>query len=148
MDGHNRYRIAQAHPGRQAQAVGNRFDRAAKTGKPRLIRRSRAIGQRGLDVLFRRTVDGKLHACDIIVYATGFDAHAYIRPMKLTGEGGVTLDSLWSELPLTYRSVSIPHMPNFFLLNGPSSPGGSASAARFRNRSSTAKNAIEPVSVT
>jgi cation diffusion facilitator CzcD-associated flavoprotein CzcO len=74
-----------------------------------------------------RTVDGKLHACDIIVYATGFDAHAYIRPMKLTGEGGVTLDSLWSELPLTYRSVSIPHMPNFFLLNGPSSPGGSAS---------------------
>jgi cation diffusion facilitator CzcD-associated flavoprotein CzcO len=74
-----------------------------------------------------RTADGKLHACDIIVYATGFDAHAYIRPMKLTGEGGVTLDSLWSELPLTYRSVSIPHMPNFFLLNGPSSPGGSAS---------------------
>jgi len=74
-----------------------------------------------------RTADGVLHECDILVYATGFDAHAYIRPMKLTGEGGVTLDSLWSELPLTYRSVSIPHMPNFFLLNGPSSPGGSAS---------------------
>jgi cation diffusion facilitator CzcD-associated flavoprotein CzcO len=74
-----------------------------------------------------RTVDGVLHACDVLVYATGFDAHAYIRPMKLTGEGGVPLDQVWADLPLTYRSVSIPHMPNFFMLNGPSSPGGSAS---------------------
>ena len=74
-----------------------------------------------------RTADGTLHECDILVYATGFDAHAYIRPMKLTGEKGVTLDELWADLPLTYRSVSIPHMPNFFMLNGPSSPGGSAS---------------------
>lgn len=74
-----------------------------------------------------RTADGTLHECDVIVYATGFDAHAYIRPMKLNGEDAVTLDELWAELPLTYRSVSIPHMPNFFMLNGPSSPGGSAS---------------------
>ncbi|MBV1917298.1 MAG: NAD(P)/FAD-dependent oxidoreductase [Sphingomonadaceae bacterium] len=74
-----------------------------------------------------RTADGRLHECDIIVYATGFDAHAYIRPVKVVGEGGVTLDDLWQDLPLTYRSVAIPHMPNFFLLNGPSSPGGSAS---------------------
>jgi cation diffusion facilitator CzcD-associated flavoprotein CzcO len=74
-----------------------------------------------------RTADGVLHECDILVYATGFDAHAYIRPISLTGEGEVTLDALWAELPLTYRSVSLPHMPNFFVLNGPSSPGGSAS---------------------
>lgn len=74
-----------------------------------------------------RTIDGALHECDVLIYATGFDAHAYIRPMKLSGEDGITLDEVWSELPLTYRSVSIPHMPNFFMLNGPSSPGGSAS---------------------
>jgi cation diffusion facilitator CzcD-associated flavoprotein CzcO len=74
-----------------------------------------------------RTGDGVLHPCDVLVYATGFDAHAYIRPMTLTGAGGVSLDTLWADLPLTYRSVTIPHMPNFFLLNGPSSPGGSAS---------------------
>ncbi len=73
------------------------------------------------------TNDGKLNECDMLVFATGFDAHAYIRPMTLLGEGGVTLDDVWADLPLTYRSVAIPHMPNFFLLNGPSSPGGSAS---------------------
>lgn len=74
-----------------------------------------------------RTMDGALHPCDVLICATGFDAHAYIRPMTLTGEDGITLDQVWADLPLTYRSVSIPHMPNFFVLNGPSSPGGSAS---------------------
>ncbi|HEX7822003.1 MAG TPA: NAD(P)/FAD-dependent oxidoreductase, partial [Sphingobium sp.] len=71
--------------------------------------------------------DGTLHELDILVYATGFDAHAYLRPMKLTGENGISLDTVWRDLPLTYHSMTIPRMPNFLLINGPYSPGGSAS---------------------
>lgn len=74
-----------------------------------------------------RTADGALHEIDVLVYATGFDAHAYLRPMQLTGMNGKTLDQVWQDLPLAYNSVAIPHMPNFLLLNGPYSPGGSAS---------------------
>lgn len=74
-----------------------------------------------------RTTDGQLHPIDVLVYATGFDAHAYLRPMQVVGEGGVTLDEVWRDLPLSYHSVTIPHMPNFLMLNGPYSPGGSAS---------------------
>ncbi|HEX7820172.1 MAG TPA: NAD(P)/FAD-dependent oxidoreductase [Sphingobium sp.] len=73
------------------------------------------------------TKDGTLHELDILVFATGFDAHAYLRPMKLTGEDGVSLDTVWRDLPLTYHSMTIPHMSNFLLINGPYSPGGSAS---------------------
>jgi cation diffusion facilitator CzcD-associated flavoprotein CzcO len=73
------------------------------------------------------TRDGRLHDLDVLVFATGFDAHAYIRPMEVRGTGGVSLDEVWRDLPVTYRSVAIPHMPNFFLINGPYSPGGSAS---------------------
>ena len=73
------------------------------------------------------TSDGVLHELDALVYATGFDAHAYLRPMTLTGQGGATLDQVWAELPVTYQSMMIPHMPNFLLINGPYSPGGSAS---------------------
>jgi cation diffusion facilitator CzcD-associated flavoprotein CzcO len=73
------------------------------------------------------TQDGKLHDLDMLVYATGFDAHAYLRPMKLTGENGIMLDEVWADLPVTYHSMTIPHMPNFLLINGPYSPGGSAS---------------------
>jgi cation diffusion facilitator CzcD-associated flavoprotein CzcO len=73
------------------------------------------------------TKDGKLHALDILVFATGFDAHAYLRPMQVTGENGIKLAEVWRDLPLTYHSMTIPHMPNFLLINGPYSPGGSAS---------------------
>lgn len=73
------------------------------------------------------TRDGTLHALDVLAFATGFDAHAYLRPMRLTGESGVTLDEVWRDLPISYRSVAIPRMPNFFLINGPYSPGGTAS---------------------
>jgi len=73
------------------------------------------------------TKDGTLHELDVLVFATGFDAHAYLRPIKVTGERGATLEDVWRDLPLTYRSVAVPHMPNFFLINGPYSPGGSAS---------------------
>ena len=73
------------------------------------------------------TKDGTLHELDVLAFATGFDAHAYLRPMQLTGEDGITLDQVWADLPVSYRSMAIPHMPNFLMLNGPYSPGGTAS---------------------
>ena len=73
------------------------------------------------------TRDGRLHELDVLVYATGFDAHAYMRPMQVIGENGVSLDQVWADLPVTYQSMLIPQMPNFLLINGPYSPGGSAS---------------------
>ncbi len=73
------------------------------------------------------TRDGQLHELDVLVFATGFNAHAYVRPLQMTGDNGISLDDVWRELPLTYHSMTIPHMPNFFLINGPYSPGGSAS---------------------
>jgi cation diffusion facilitator CzcD-associated flavoprotein CzcO len=73
------------------------------------------------------TRDGTLHPLDVLALATGFEAQAFIRPMRVSGEGGVTLDEVWRDLPLTYRSIAIPHMPNFLMINGPYSPGGTAS---------------------
>ena len=98
------------------------YDAIQKPGVKVVTDPIESIGPRGL-----RTADGVLHDIDVLVYATGFDAHAYLRPMQVTGMGGRTLDEVWQDLPLTYHSVMVPHMPNFLLLNGPYSPGGSAS---------------------
>jgi cation diffusion facilitator CzcD-associated flavoprotein CzcO len=73
------------------------------------------------------TKDGKLHELDVIVIATGFNAAAYIRPVTMTGENGVTLDDLWAQSPLSYQCVTVPHMPNFFMVGGPYSPVGNIS---------------------
>lgn len=66
--------------------------------------------------------EGELHELDVIVYATGFDTHAYMRPMGVVGPEGLTVDKLWAEGVHSYRGVALPGFPNFFLLNGPFAP--------------------------
>jgi cation diffusion facilitator CzcD-associated flavoprotein CzcO len=73
------------------------------------------------------TADGTLHELDLLVYATGFDARAYVRPMEVIGEGGLTLDEAWADGPVAYRSVAVPGFPNLFMLMGPHSPIGNQS---------------------
>ena len=73
------------------------------------------------------TADGRLHELDVLVLATGFKVDSFMRPMTMTGQNGVTLETLWADIPMNYRSVTLPGMPNFFMMNGPYSPGGSAS---------------------
>jgi cation diffusion facilitator CzcD-associated flavoprotein CzcO/acetyl esterase/lipase len=74
-----------------------------------------------------RTSDGAVHPVDVIVLATGFDAHAYVRPMEIVGEHGLTLERAWKDGPRAYRTVSMPGFPNLFMLMGPHSPVGNQS---------------------
>ena len=73
------------------------------------------------------TADGTLHELDLLVLATGFDARAYVRPMEIVGESGLTLDEAWADGPHAYRSVAVPGFPNLFMLMGPHSPIGNQS---------------------
>ncbi|MBB4906199.1 flavin-containing monooxygenase [Actinophytocola algeriensis] len=66
--------------------------------------------------------DGRAHDLDVLVFATGFDSHAYMRPMRVEGISGVTVDELWADGVYSYRGVALPGMPNLFLLNGPFAP--------------------------
>jgi len=73
------------------------------------------------------TRDGVLHELDVLVLATGFDAHAYLRPIALAGEDGATLEDAWRDGARAYRTVALPGFPNFFMLMGPHSPVGNQS---------------------
>jgi cation diffusion facilitator CzcD-associated flavoprotein CzcO len=74
-----------------------------------------------------RTCDGTLHELDVLVLATGFRANSFMRPMRVAGEDGVTLEDAWADRPVAYLSISIPQFPNFFMLNGPNGPVGNFS---------------------
>lgn len=81
----------------------------------------------GIDYIERRgivTSDGVLHEADIIVLATGFDSHAFFRPMQLVGRDGINIQDVWRDGPHGYQTVSIPGFPNFFMMMGPHSPVG------------------------
>lgn len=54
----------------------------------------------GIDHVERRgivTDDGVLHDVDVIVLATGFDTHAFFRPMRVTGRDGIAADDVWRD---------------------------------------------------
>ncbi|RDI65594.1 flavin-containing monooxygenase [Nocardia pseudobrasiliensis] len=72
-----------------------------------------------------RTADGRHHEVDLIVFATGFRAHNYMRPMNLTGRDGISIDDAWAKGPRAYRMTAIPGFPNLFTVLGPNSPTGS-----------------------
>lgn len=74
-----------------------------------------------------RTQEGRLHELDVLVLATGFRADRFMRPMEVTGKGGVRLDAVWADRPIAYLSISIPGFPNLFMLNGPNGPVGNFS---------------------
>lgn len=73
------------------------------------------------------TADGKLHALDVLVLATGFHAHAYVRPMELETHDGHSLERAWAQRPQAHRTVGVPGLPNFFMIFGPKSPIGNYS---------------------
>jgi cation diffusion facilitator CzcD-associated flavoprotein CzcO len=74
-----------------------------------------------------RTRDGQLHELDLIVLATGFKADQFMRPMQIIGRNGVNLETLWHRRPVAYLAITMPDMPNFFMLNGPNGPVGNFS---------------------
>ena len=74
-----------------------------------------------------RTRDARLHELDVLVLATGFQAHAFMRPMEVIGRDGASLADAWANRPTAYLSISIPDFPNFFMLNGPNGPVGNFS---------------------
>jgi cation diffusion facilitator CzcD-associated flavoprotein CzcO len=73
------------------------------------------------------TRDGVLHELDVLVLATGFHAHAYMRPIELVGPAGNTLEDAWRDGAHAYRTVALPGFPNFFMFMGPHSPIGNQS---------------------
>jgi len=74
-----------------------------------------------------RLADGELRELDVLVMATGFRADSFIRPTTVIGRNGVNLDDLWADHPVAYMSISVPEIPNFFMLNGPNGPVGNFS---------------------
>jgi cation diffusion facilitator CzcD-associated flavoprotein CzcO len=74
-----------------------------------------------------RTADGIERPADVIVFATGFQTHGFVAPMRITGAGARTLEEVWGERPRAYLGLTVPGFPNMFLLYGPNTNGGTGS---------------------
>ncbi|MCB2088599.1 MAG: NAD(P)/FAD-dependent oxidoreductase [Sphingomonadaceae bacterium] len=74
-----------------------------------------------------RDREGTFHELDILALATGYHADRFMRPMVVEGTDGIDLETAWATRCSAYMAISIPHFPNLFMLNGPTSPVGNFS---------------------
>lgn len=68
-------------------------------------------------------VGGTLIPCDVIIFATGFDAlTGAIERIDIRGRGGRTIKEHWVNGVSTYAGLMCAGFPNLMMMNGPSSP--------------------------
>jgi cation diffusion facilitator CzcD-associated flavoprotein CzcO len=77
------------------------------------------------------TAEGREHALDVLVCATGFDTIHLLSSTSVTGQGGRTLREAWSQGPQAYRGVTVSEFPNLFLLLGPNTGTGHTSTLLY-----------------
>lgn len=66
-----------------------------------------------------KTADGAEHACDLLIYGTGFDSTHFLAPLEIHGVGGRTLTEAWKDGAEAYLGVTVSGFPNLFMLYGP-----------------------------
>ena len=70
-----------------------------------------------------RTAGGRLHTCDVLVWATGFDAMTgAIDRIDVRGRSGRSIREHWSEGLRTFAGLMCAGFPNMIFMNGPGSP--------------------------
>ncbi len=68
-------------------------------------------------------VAGEIHAIDMLILATGFDAMTgTLLKIDVRGRSGQTLREKWKEGPRTYLGLMTSSFPNMFTITGPGSP--------------------------
>ncbi|MEV0620719.1 NAD(P)/FAD-dependent oxidoreductase [Nonomuraea sp. NPDC050404] len=64
------------------------------------------------------TTEGS-YAVDTIVFATGFKSTEFLSPMEVVGLDGGSLEERWRDGAEAYLGISVPGLPNLFMLYGP-----------------------------
>jgi cation diffusion facilitator CzcD-associated flavoprotein CzcO len=63
------------------------------------------------------------YPCDVLIFATGFDAMTgALTRIDPAGPGGDRLSDLWADGPVTFLGLMAPRLPNLFTISGPGSP--------------------------
>lgn len=70
-------------------------------------------------------IDGVERSVDALIMATGFGAADYLSTLTVNGRHGRRLHETWAGEPSAFLGLGVPGFPNFFMLYGPGTNGGS-----------------------
>jgi cation diffusion facilitator CzcD-associated flavoprotein CzcO len=77
------------------------------------------------------TADGRLHALDVLVCATGFDAARPLQSLRVEGLDGRTLADDWHDGAEAFHGVTVTGYPNLYLMLGPNTGTGHTSTLLY-----------------
>jgi len=98
--------------------------------------------------VIRVTPDGVVDATgrecpvDVIVLSTGFQPQRFLAGLHVTGEDGRELHEVWAQRASAFLGITVPGFPNFFILYGPNTNGGTSIIAQLERQAEVAVRAI------
>ncbi|MBF4999651.1 NAD(P)/FAD-dependent oxidoreductase [Nocardia sp. BSTN01] len=66
---------------------------------------------------------GDTHECDVLIMSTGFKAD-FLSTVNVVGRGGREIHDYWNGDERAFLGTMVPHFPNFFIMYGPNTNGG------------------------
>jgi cation diffusion facilitator CzcD-associated flavoprotein CzcO len=73
------------------------------------------------------TADGELYEADVIILGTGFSTADRCADEHIIGRDEITIQDAWRDGMQAYLGMTVHGFPNFFMIMGPNSGGGSQS---------------------
>lgn len=65
------------------------------------------------------TSSGNKIPLDVIIYATGFESHPFLKGLDIRGLNGHAISNAWEQSTETYLGITTAGFPNFFMMFGP-----------------------------
>lgn len=78
-----------------------------------------------------QTADGALHAADVVVVGTGFEATDLLVPLEIVGRDGAVLHEVWKDGAHAHLGMTVPGFPNLLVMYGPNTNTGNTSVVYF-----------------
>jgi cation diffusion facilitator CzcD-associated flavoprotein CzcO len=79
-------------------------------------------------------VDGVEHDVDVIILSTGCQPTKFLAGLDVIGIGGRNIHDVWGGQPEAFLGVTVPGFPNFFMLYGPNTNGGTSIIAQLERQ--------------
>ncbi len=120
----------------------------ASTFYPSLNRPNVALVPHAVD---RVTRDGLIDATgverkiDVLVLSTGFQPQKFLSSVEIVGRDGRTIHEAWGDRATAFLGVTVPGFPNFFILYGPNTNGGTSLIAQLERQAELAVKAIRRI---
>jgi len=89
---------------------------------PALERKNVEVVTAGIERVFEDGIldrEGRRHAVDAIILATGFRSTEFLAPIVIRGLGGRSLEGEWNDGAQAYLGITVSGFPNFYMTYGP-----------------------------